>query len=294
MVNSRGLGKGFGSLLPTDFDESILLDKQDRVQKLLVQDIQPDPNQPRKTFDQTSIQELAASIKQYGILQPLVVVRSGEGYVIVAGERRYHAAQQVGLTHVPALVRTLEELERLEIGLIENMQRVDLSPLEQAVSIVRLHEQFNVAYQDIAQRLGKAHTTVVNIVRLLQLPEFARLMLEQGKISEGHARSLLALKGNELAQKNLLHHIVDDGWSVRQAEAFVKVQKVHKQTQIAKEKRKANPAYDKYSRSLSKQYGAGVKIKEAKKGGTVQFSFTSHKKLVQFVEGISKEDSLNN
>jgi ParB family transcriptional regulator, chromosome partitioning protein len=280
MVKS-GLGKGFGSLLPDNFDKSILLDKEERVQKVLIQDIKPDPKQPRKTFDQTAIDELAQSIKQYGILQPLVIAEVDEGYVIVAGERRYRAAQKAGLSHVPALVRTIEELERLEIALVENVQRVDLSPLEQALSIARLNEQFSMSHQDIAKRLGKAHTTIVNTVRLLQLPDFAKQELMEGRISEGHARAVLALKGSPSAQHQLVQNIIENGWSVRRAEAFVLEQKGAKSP---KEVSNAKPS--KQESKLAEKFGAAVKVKESKKGGSVTFKFDSHKKFVQFLENL--------
>lgn len=225
MSVNRGLGKGFGSLLPDDFDQSVLLDKQDRIHKILIQDIKPDPKQPRRSFEEQAINELAESIKRYGILQPIVVTQTDDGYTIVAGERRWRAAQKAALSHVPALIRTIEELERLEIGLIENVQRVDLTPLEQALSIARLHEQFSMSHQEIAKRLGKAHTTIINTARLLQLPEAAREALSSGTISEGHGRSILALKGNEPLQNTLLENIIKNKWSVRQAEQFVQTQK---------------------------------------------------------------------
>lgn len=275
------LGKGFGSLLPDDFDRSVLLDKQDRVQKVLIQDIKPDPKQPRKTFDEQTIGELAQSIKQFGILQPLVITETDGGFIIVAGERRWRAAQKAGLSHVPALVRSIEELERLEIGLIENVQRVDLTPLEQALSIARLHEQFSMSHQDIAKRLGKAHTTVVNTLRLLQLPEDAKNALAEGKISEGHGRALLALKDSPEAQAKLLEYITNNSWSVRQAEQFVQAQKaVKKQAPTTKT---VHPSAD----NLAKKYSAKVKLKESKKGGTVTFSFDSHKKFVQFIDKLT-------
>ena len=154
---ATGLGRGFATLIPDDFDNSLLVDEQDRVQKLLISDVHPTEGQPRTEFDETELKELSSSIKQHGILQPLIVrVREdGKTYNIVAGERRWRAAKMAGLSHVPAIVRTLEELEQLEIALIENVQRSDLSPLDQAVAIQRLYTQFNVAYADIATRLGK-------------------------------------------------------------------------------------------------------------------------------------------
>lgn len=284
MTAGRGLGKGFGSLLPSDFDDSILLDKEERVHKILIEDIKPDPNQPRKSFDKVAIDELASSIKTHGILQPLVVIESDDGYVIVAGERRYRAAQSAGLTHLPVLVRSLEELERLELSLIENVQRVDLSPLEQARSIARLNEQFSMTHHDIAKRLGKAHTTVVNITRLLQLPDFATDALAQGKISEGHARSVLALKEFPELQQKLVDSIIANGWSVRRAEQFVQDAKnAEKLKKGQNAERALHPLADK----IAAKNNAKVRIQETKKGGKIQLSFESKEALESFIDRIS-------
>lgn len=282
MSTKRGLGKGFGSLLPEDFDSSVMLDRGERVQKVLIDNIKPDPNQPRKTFDQVSIRELADSIKRYGILQPLVVTQDGDNYIIIAGERRYHAAKHAELSHLPVLVRTLKDLEKLEIGLIENMQRVDLSPMEQALSIAKLNEQFSISLPDIASRLGKAHTTVINIVRLLQLPDFARRALEENKISEGHARTILALKGDEKLQKILLDNIVREGWSVRQAESFVKRAKLN-QKPIIKITKTADKNH-RYIKIIGDKYGAKVDLKTTSNGGEIKLKFKTNKEFVQFLE----------
>lgn len=270
---SSGLGKGFGSLLPGDFDESILLDKKDRIQKLLISNINPDPSQPRKHFDQKSLEGLSESVKHYGVLQPIVVCPEGGSYVIIAGERRYRAAKLAGLKYVPALVRTSQELERLEIGLVENVQREDLSPLEQAVSIARLHEQFNTSYEDIAKRLGKAHTTIVNIVRLLQLSDPSKEALINRQISEGHGRALLALKENAVEEQKLLEHIIKDGWSVRRAEQHVQQVKAGQ-----KQAATARPAqdYKQHIAGLAKKFDTSVKIKEVDGRGKVEIHFDSH------------------
>lgn len=282
-----GLGKGFGSLLPDSFDQSILLDKQDRIQKVLIQDIQPNPDQPRRSFDQEAIGELASSIKRYGILQPLVVTKIDNSYVIVAGERRYHAARKAGLTHVPVLVRSTEELERLEIGLIENMQRVDLSPLEQAVSIARLNEQFNVSYKEIGTRLGKAYTTVVNTVRLLQLPDFAKESLAKGNISEGHARAVLALK-DESSQRELVHNIEQFNWSVRQAEQFVTTNKEEKNSTTNRTNIEKAVVNEKKSKNLSTKWGFKVTVAHKGKGGKIAMEFTTRKQLEEFISFLEK------
>lgn len=288
MSNNKGLGKGFGSLLPDDFDQSMLLDKHDRIQKVLVAEVKADPSQPRRAFDEDLLNELAQSIKRHGILQPLVVTGKPGAYMIVAGERRFRAAQKAGLDRVPVLVRSLEELERLEIGLVENVQRVDLNPLEQAISIVRLHEQFNISYEEIAKRLGKANTTIINIARLVQLPDFARQALVEGKISEGHARSILALKNVE-DQQDLLNNIEQHGWSVRRAEQYAAETKLaqssKKQNKLAA-KTKVN---EQLSSRLSTKWGFKISVAEKGKGGRIALSFKTQEQLQHFVELLQKQ-----
>jgi ParB family chromosome partitioning protein len=163
----QSLGRGFDILIPKDVDRSILEEDKHRVQKILIEDIVPNPEQPRKEFDEQALSELADSIKRHGVLQPIIVMKKNDKYHIVAGERRFRASQSAGLTHVPAIVRSLEELERVELALIENIQRVDLSPLEQALSVYKLQQQFNLALEDVAKKLGKAPSTISNLTRLL-------------------------------------------------------------------------------------------------------------------------------
>lgn len=222
----QALGRGFESLIPTDFAVGDVASPGEHIKNLEIENIVANPEQPRKEFDQTALSELSESIKQHGIIQPLVVTPYKGKFRIVAGERRYRASQLAGLKKVPVVVRNHEELEELEIALVENVQRVDLSPLEQAVSIVRLHEQFSMSYRDIAKKLGKAETTISNIVRLLQLPEPAVEALRKNDITEGHARAILALKTDEKLQIELLNKIITQGLSVRQAEAFVQQKKL--------------------------------------------------------------------
>lgn len=286
---NKGLGRGFGSLLPTDFDQSMLLDKHDRVQKIQITEIKPDPHQPRREFDDLSIKELAESIKRYGILQPLVVTEAGNSYYIVAGERRFRAAKAAGLKTVPALVRSLEEMERLEVSLIENVQRVDLNPIEQAVSIARLHEQFNISYREIAKRLGKAHTTIVNIVRLLQLPEFARSSLIKGRISEGHARSILALKTQKL-QKALLKKIEQNHWSVRRAEQYVAENKELTPKDPVKQSSGKFIKNKTLSKKLSTKWGFVIEVSRGSStpGGRIAIKFRSAEQLEHFVDFLEK------
>lgn len=285
MNASKGLGKGFGSLLPDDFDRSLLLDKKDRLHKVSLSDIKPNPDQPRKHFDQTALSELANSIKTYGLLQPLVLSPEGDGYIIIAGERRFRAAKLAGLKEVSALVRSSEELERIEIGLVENVQREDLSPMEQAISIVRLHEQFNIEYSDIAKRLGKAYSTITNIVRLLQLPENARKALENKQISEGHARTILSLKDSPKLQDELLEGIIKKGWSVRAAERFVSETK-HREGVGAKTKLVVGKQYIDQSKNLSKKLSTQVNIKPLRYGGRIEIGYKNEKELEKILKNL--------
>lgn len=285
MVKSTGLGKGFGSLLPDDFDKSILADKKDRVQMVGISQISADPSQPRKHFDHESITGLAESIKKHGILQPIVLTpgEDAETYIIIAGERRFRAAKIAKQKSVPALVRSTEELEKLEISLIENVQRVDLRPLEQAESIVRLHEQFGLSYQQIAERLGKAHTTVVNMARLLQLPDEAKKSLEQSEISEGHARAILALKGQSVEQKQLLELIRSKSISVREAERFVKTSKE------GSDGKKPKAVLAQEDSALSGYLDAKVRIKNTSSGkGMIEIRFLSGQDLKRIKNRIQK------
>jgi ParB family chromosome partitioning protein len=279
----RGLGRGFEALLSTDFDKSILLTPGDRIEKIAVGQLRASPYQPRKHFDETALAELASSIKRYGVIQPLVVTAAADGmYGLIAGERRWRASVIAGLKTVPAIIRSSQELEQLELALIENVQRVDLSPLEQAVSIEHLHQQFSLAYDEIAKRLGKATSTVHNIVRLLGLPETARQALIDTRISEGHARAILALKGDDKRQAYLLETIISQGWSVRQAERFVtsvkagtrETKKVHEHVATS------TPATEK----LSKKLGTPVSIRRTAKGGKLEISFTTDNELARLLD----------
>lgn len=282
MANSRpkhqtGLGRGLNALIPEDFDTDILLAEGERIEQVKVDQLSANPHQPRTEFDEIALTELADSIKRYGILQPLVVVKEGRSYQLIAGERRWRAAQRAGLKTVPVIVRTLKQQEQLEIALIENVQRVDLGPLEQAVSIERLHEQFNLTYSDIAKRLGKAETTLSNIVRLLQLPVEAREALTKRAITEGHARQILALKYTPDKQHELLRLIISQQWNVRQAEQYVvSVKAGHLETKAAK-RRLATETPE--TKQLSQRYGTAVKIYRTAKGGRLEMYFRNDAEL---------------
>lgn len=281
-VKKSGLGRGFDALIPQDFDKSLLLEDNERIQQVSLDSLVANPDQPRQHFDETALEQLAESIKHYGIIQPLVVSPRKDGtYAIIAGERRYRAAKKAGLSKVPTVVRTSEELEQLEIAIVENVQRVDLSPLEQAVSIERLHQQFNMKYDAIAERLGKATSTVNNIVRLLQLPEAAREALHARSITEGHARAILALKEMPEKQIELLDQIVKNDWSVRQAERFVtSIKEGYKEAPATRKRMDTEtPA----TKNLSRQFGVPVQIRRTAKGGKLEIAFTSDDELERLI-----------
>jgi ParB family chromosome partitioning protein len=277
-----GLGRGFGSLIPQNFDNSILLDESERVQKLDITKVVANSEQPRQHFDDSALKELSQSIKNHGVLLPLVVTATKDGgYRIVAGERRWRAAKLAKLQTVPAIVRTLKELEELEIALVENVQRVDLSPLEQAISIERLHQQFSIGYDDISKRLGKAYSTVHNIVRLLNLPDDAKAALITHEISEGHARAILALKDQPEQQAQLLASIKAHGWSVRQAERFVSSIKAGIKEEKAAHARVSTETPQ--TKALSKRLATAVNIRRTAKGGKLEIGFKDDDELARIV-----------
>lgn len=287
MAQNKGLGRGFDSLIPTHVDSSLLEDDSNRIQNLSLLVVSPNGEQPRKSFDQIALQELADSITEHGVLQPIIVVqKSDKTYRIVAGERRFRASQLAGLKKIPCIVRTLTELRELELALVENVQRVDLSPLEQAVSIFKLQSQFNLSYADISKKLGKAQTTVNNIVRLLQLPANAQDALAKNIISEGHARSVLALKDTPDRQAELLKLIIANGWSVRQAEQFVTASK--KGATTANEAKKKLVTTTPETKLLSTYVNAPVQIKRTAHGGQLIIKFKDDADMARIIEALKK------
>lgn len=286
MSTKIGLGKGLDALLPKRFDESIL-ENNEQVQKIKLTDIKPNLDQPRKLFDENSLAELAESIKNYGIVQPLVVTKTGETYRIIAGERRWRAAKLAGLKVAPVIVRSMKVIEELEVAIIENVQRVDLSPLEQAQSIEKLHDQFNLSYTQVAKKLGKAVPTIHNTVRLLQLSNQAIDALNQKQITEGHARAILALKSDDKLQQELLESILKLGWSVRQAEQFVTANRdiSNKSKNLVK---KHMATENSQTKQLAEALKTKVSIKRTAKGGKLEVFFKDDSDLSRITQTLLK------
>ena len=226
MMAKKGLGRSFDSLIPTDlldesFDSSAGQDDQTSdLRYLKLSEITADPSQPRRHFDESSIAELTASIAEHGVLQPIVVTVSGKGYRIVAGERRFRAATSAGLEKIPAIVRTLSDQHRLELSLIENIQRRDLSPIETAVAYAKLRDQFNLTLDEIGDRVGsKSVSAVSNTLRLLKLPKEAQQALLTGSVTEGQMRPLIGIDDEII--RDILPRIVREEWSARAVERYV-------------------------------------------------------------------------
>jgi len=215
---SRGLGRGFGALLPGEDSFSVPDAAAGDVVKIVpLTSVEANPDQPRKEFDAAALEELASSIKEQGVLQPLLVEGWASGYRIVAGERRWRAAQLAGLTEIPVLVRSFTEESRMEIALIENIQRADLKPMEEARAYRNLMEAFNLTQDEVSKKVGKQRSTVANALRLLRLPEEIQASLDQGGLTAGHARAILSVTLGD-GQKALFRDILVEGLSVREAE----------------------------------------------------------------------------
>lgn len=216
-MSRKALGRGIKALISqTDVGA-------DGVQQIPVDAIRPNPNQPRRVFDEGPLRELAESIREHGVLEPLIVRPVGSGYEIVVGERRWRACQLAGLPTVPAVVRELSEREAMELALVENLQREDLNPIEEAEAYRRLIEEFGLTQEEVALRVGKERSTVANRLRLLSLKGLARSALEKGLISAGHAKALLSVADDERRDR-LARRIIEEGLSVRQAEELAREQ----------------------------------------------------------------------
>jgi ParB family chromosome partitioning protein len=280
------LGKGLGALLP-EFGQA----ESKALLYCGIEEILPNRSQPRKHFDESKIEELAVSIKEKGVLEPLIVRRTDQGYELIVGERRWRAAQKAGLKEVPVLVKEAQGREALEISLIENLQREDLNPIETAEAFKHLLEAFDISQEDLSKRMGKDRTTITNTLRLLRLPSEVRNHLLQNRITSGHARAILSLESKD-KQKELCALIVKKGLSVREAEAIAKrwsekpgkppVSRVKKRDETESQ---LNSLKD----SLRKYLGTKVHIVQKGKRGRIEIEYYSHEDLERIVETILKD-----
>ena len=286
MASERGLGKGLGALLGV----AALQSQEGGSVSLPLAQVEPGLKQPRKRFDEETLADLADSIRTHGIIQPLTVRRLSSGYYqIIAGERRWRAAKLAGLSEVPAVIIEADDRKVMELGLIENLQREDLNPMEEAMGYRTLMEEYGLTQEETAQRVGKSRPAVANALRLIALPDAIRHLVEEGQLSAGHARALLSISSSTL-QKKLAQKIIAEGLSVRQTEALAK--------RFAREEAQEETAYaappdpmklyrDAAAKDLTTRWGRKVSITMGPKKGKLEFEFYNDEDLTELLDRLS-------
>ena len=298
MALKRGLGKGLDSLIPTNVmmesevkhatvsTASSAEEEKDGTLMVKLSKVEPNREQPRKNFDEDSLQELAESLKQFGMLQPILVQNRGDYYEIIAGERRWRAAKIAGLKEVPVIVRELTDQEIVEISLIENIQREDLNPIEEAQAYKRLLTEFHLKQDEVAERVSKSRTAVTNSMRLLKLCDEVQKMVVDDMISTGHARALISIEDPE-EQYLIAQKIFDEKLSVREVEKLVK--DLHKPPKPPKEENKTLQAiYQEISERLKQSLSTKVSVSAKQNGaGKIEIEFFNHEDLERLLERIT-------
>ena len=271
-------------------DQRLKMNNDDSVQFIALELIRPNPYQPRKTFEEERLNDLASSIQQHGILQPIVLRQTVQGYYIVVGERRFRASQLAGLTEVPAIIKELSDEDMMELAIIENLQREDLNAIEEAESYKKMMTDLNITQQEVARRLGKSRPYIANMLRLLQLPKNVAQMVQQGALSSAHGRTLLTLKDASKIKKTA-KQATQESWSVRYLEEYVNglvskdiTRKVDKETKGSKPK-----MIQQQERFLKKQYGAKVDISTSKNVGKITFEFKSEAEFKRLIRQLNKD-----
>ena len=281
MNQKKVLGRGLGALIP---QKEPVAQQSTGLAQVPVEQISPNPYQPRKAFNDASIEELARSIREHGVVQPLVVSRAGDRYKLIAGERRFRAAQRAGLRVVPVVIKELtQQGEALQIALIENIQREDLNPMEEATAYHQLHEEFALTQEEISRRVGKERSTVANFLRLLKLPESVKKLLASGQLSMGHARALLAVESAK-KQEQLAERVVKRNLSVRQTEMLAAEKSSPKSEKKEKEKDVfTRDAEERLTRSLRTK----VEIDRKRRGGIIRIRFSSEDDLIRIYDDLT-------
>jgi len=274
------LGKGLGALIPEDIDV-----KEEAKKNLInINLIKSNDEQPRKTFDDEKIAELAQSIKEHGIIQPIILSKKDDYYVIVAGERRWRAAKLLGLKEVPALVMDLSEKSILEVSLIENIQRQDLNPIEEAIAYKKLLTDFNLTQEELSKRIGKSRVSISNTIRLTNLCDTVKQYLIDEVISEGHGRALLAVTDEKL-QCELAQKVIDESLSVRELERLIK--NINAGKKERERKRELDPYYKDITERLQDYLGTKVNISNKNNKGKIEIEYYSNEDLQRILEIIN-------
>nr|WP_203595709.1 ParB/RepB/Spo0J family partition protein [Staphylococcus aureus] len=268
-------------------DQRITKTKDEQIKQIDISDIKPNPYQPRKTFDENHLNDLADSIKQYGILQPIVLRKTVQGYYIVVGERRFRASKIAGLKYVSAIIKDLTDEDMMELAVIENLQREDLNAIEEAESYQRLMTDLKITQQEVAKRLSKSRPYIANMLRLLHLPKKIADMVKDGRLTSAHGRTLLAIK-DEQQMLRLAKRVVKEKWSVRYLESHVnELKNVSSKSETDKVDITKPKFIKQQERQLREQYGAKVDISIKKSVGKISFEFESQDDFVRLIEQLN-------
>lgn len=276
MAKMTGLGKGLDALFANNIEE---IRDNEVIEKLKITEVEPNRNQPRKNFDEEALDELAESIKRYGVIQPIIVVKKEDYYEIVAGERRWRASKKAGLKEIPAIVREGDERKNKEIALIENVQREDLNAYEKALGIKELMDEYGLTQQEVAEILGKSRSGIANTVRILNLDERVLELVKEGKLQEGHARTLLAIEDKDKQYKMAIKMIENGTTTVRDFEKNISNKKDEK-----KKDKKYEAILADIENSFQGFFGSKVKLEPGKRKGKIVIEYTSNEDLERILE----------
>ena len=284
MGKKLALGKGLSALIP---DESFNTDNKNSTLYISINEIKSDKDQPRKSFDSEKIAELTESIKTHGIIQPLILRKiDNDQYIIVAGERRWRAAKIAGLKEVPAIIMDLTESEILEISLIENIQRQDLNPIEEAIAYKKLIDDFKMTHEELSKRIGKSRTSITNTMRLINLDDRVQQYIIEGVISEGHGRALLGIKDFEI-QYELAQQVIDEKLSVRELEKIIRRIIEPNNRNSSSSKQELNPYYKEIKNQLQNYFGTKVNISNKNNKGKIEIEYYSEDDLQRILDIIN-------
>ena len=281
MTKNTGLGKGLDALLLNNVVEEEKVQEGEIVQNLNIIDVEPNREQPRRNFDEESIEELSNSIKEYGVIQPIIVSKQDNYYQIVAGERRWRASKKAGLTQIPAIIRNYDKQKNSEIALIENIQREDLNPIEKAIAIRELLDKYNLTQQKLADKLGISRSGLANTVRLLNLSPKVIELVKEGKLTEGHCKALLGIEDEEKQYQAALY-VVESGDSVREAEKQIRIKKKKP------ENNRYQPIYMEIEDSFRNFFGTKVKLDAKQRSGKIIIQYSSNDELDRIINLIKK------
>jgi ParB family chromosome partitioning protein len=271
----QGLGRGLAALIPQRANPAGSIE-------IPIARVRPNPRQPRQRIGQAELETLAASIAAHGVLQPILVIETIDGYQLVAGERRLRASQLAGLDRIPAIIRQLADRDQLELALVENLQREDLGPLEEANAFRSLVDDFGMSQEDIATRVGRARSTVANTLRLLDLDEDVQALLAEGVISEGHARALGGLATDQ--QSRVVTTVVEQQLSVRQTEELVRRLREPRPTAVEAPHRRLEPELERVEDELRRSLGTKVTLARSRRGGRIVIEYYSDEELAQLYD----------